>query len=382
MNIKRITATALAIALGSLMSACTSGNSAIEPTVRAADIINGSTLQFAVGTANVAGTPALNTVVTFRCSTASGCPGTAVGNSAVLLDTPSIVGPAGLTVPAVAAFRTDAGTNSLTAQLPQVQGVAGVAASTTFGFSGGVYGMGFAPANGSVTSGGTNGTANYPKTSGANFYTLPIGGAAPLAYIGGPPAFPQVRDGTYPSGYAGFLQGFTDFAVTPVAGTYALNVVVPTSAITNGTKSATATLTSTATLPTFAAPTIALDGLGGGTISVTVPVGVVEAYVEVVDTTGSCYGLAAPAYYTIKTTTTGPQTLTLPDTLGPSFAATSTAFTKTICSGDKYQLYAVGFDYNAFEASYPGNTSPTPTIVGANGQADVTASAVTAGTSL
>jgi hypothetical protein len=282
LNIKRITTTALAIALASVLSACTSGNSAIEPTVRSADIINGTTLQFAVGTANIAGTPGLNVVSTFRCSSAAGCPGTGVGNSAVLLDTPSIVGPAGLVVPATAAFRNDSGTNSLTAQLPAVQGITGVASSTTFGFSGGVYGMGFAPANGSVTSGGTNGTANFPKTSGANFYALPIGGTvvllppvAPsttpttsLGYIGGPPAFPQVRDGTYPSGYAGFLQGFTDFQITPVAGTYTLNAVVPTSAITNGTKSATATLASTATLPTFAPPTIALDGLGGGTISV------------------------------------------------------------------------------------------------------------------
>ena len=52
MNIKRITTTALAIAIGTLLSACTSGNSAVQPTVRGADIIGGTALQLAVGTAN------------------------------------------------------------------------------------------------------------------------------------------------------------------------------------------------------------------------------------------------------------------------------------------------------------------------------------------
>ena len=366
MNTKRLSTTALAIALGSLLSACTSGSSAVEPTVRSVDVLGGTTLQLAVGTANIAGTTGLNSVVTFRAAN---------GTSASLLNAPTLTGPAGFTIPVNPTFKNDAGTASFSSQL-QTTPIA-PAATTTFGFSGGVFGMGFAPANSSIF-----GSANYPNRFGGNFYALPLGGAAPLAYLGGPPAFPQVRDGTYPANYAGFLQGFTDFAATPVAGTYTLGVVIPTSAVTTGTKTATAVLASIAPLPTFSAPTIALDGFGGGTISLTVPAGVTEAYVDVVDTTGSCYGLPAPAYFTVRTTTVGPQTLTLPDTLGPPIVtASSSTPAKTICAGDKYQLYAVGFDYGAFAASYPNSTSAAPAIVGANGQADITTSAVTSGTS-
>ncbi|GAC1659493.1 MAG: hypothetical protein NVS9B12_12760 [Vulcanimicrobiaceae bacterium] len=38
-------------------------------------------------------------------------------------------------------------------------------------------------------------------------------------------------------------------------------------------------------------------------------------------------------------------------------------------------MYAVSFDYPAFEASPPVSTSAAPTITGAGGQADLTASA-------
>lgn len=370
MNTKRISTTALAIALGSLLSACTSGNSAVQPTVRGVDPIATTTLQLAVGTANIAGTTGLNTVATFRQQSN--------GASGSLVNSPALTGPAGFVVPASPAFFADAGTASFTSQPQAILGAPQTPpVSTTFGYSGGVFGMSFAPANATAL-----GTPTYPTRTGGNYYKLPLGGAAPLSYIGGPPAFPQVRDGTYPPNYGGFLEGFTDFAATPVAGTYTLNVSVPTSATTNGTKTATATLANVVPLPTFAAPTIALDGTGGGTISLTVPAGVTEAYVDVVDTTGSCYGLPAPAFFTIRTTTVGPQTLTLPDTLGPPVVtATSSTPVRTICSGDKYQVYAVGFDYPAFAASYPNSTSAAPALIGAAGQADITTSAVTAGTS-
>jgi len=47
-----------------------------------------------------------------------------------------------------------------------------------------------------------------------------------------------------------------------------------------------------------------------------------------------------------------------------------------LCSGDKYVVYAVGFDYPAFSSAYPqSNGNQTPTLIGAAGQVDVTTSA-------
>ncbi|HET9393095.1 MAG TPA: hypothetical protein VFO29_12780, partial [Candidatus Rubrimentiphilum sp.] len=48
--------------------------------------------------------------------------------------------------------------------------------------------------------------------------------------------------------------------------------------------------------------------------------------------------------------------------------------TRTIATGNTYRIYAATFDYPMFEASPPGNTSQTPTIVGAGGQADIATS--------
>jgi hypothetical protein len=52
-----------------------------------------------------------------------------------------------------------------------------------------------------------------------------------------------------------------------------------------------------------------------------------------------------------------------------------------VAAGGKYQVYLVGADYPLLEAAYPVNTKQTPVIAGANGQADITASYATAGTS-
>jgi len=102
---------------------------------------------------------------------------------------------------------------------------------------------------------------------------------------------------------------------------------------------------------------------------------VTETLVNITDTSAAT---GATLYYTIKTNTVGTQTLVLPDNLGP-VAANPTA-SPTLTAGDTYAVYAAGFDYPDFEAGPPQNTSSKPTIVGANGQADVTTSPVTSGT--
>jgi len=350
------------------LTACTSGNTAIVPTQQAVNPITIGKLQFAVGTANIGGTAGLNTIATLR---------KADGTSAVLYSTPTIVGPAGFTVPTSKAGMDDggrdAGTNTISGSAPVQLGTD--AAATTFGITGGVFGFGFQPDNST-----TGGSASFSR------YALPFYVASgKLRYIAGPPAFPQTRNGNYASGFAGWSLGFTDFAATPVAGTYALNVVIPTGFdaagnATTGTVSTSATLASTALLPTFAPPTFTPNGAGGGTANVTVPAGVIDAFIIIADTAAGatdCFPgtQGRTVYYAIETRVAGAQTLTLPDTLGPT--APGFANTRSLCSGDSYSAYAVGFNYDTFAAAPPNSTSQLPTIVGANGQADITTSRAT-----
>jgi len=348
-------------ALALLMTSCTSGNTAIPPAQAAVNPLTIGKLQFAVGTANVAGTIGLNTVATLRKSDAS---------SAVLFSTPMIVGPSGFVIPNAKDAGGDAGTNSITGAFATQLGAK--APPTTFGTSGGVFGLGFQPDNST-----TGGAASFAR------YALPFYSATQLTYLAGPPAFPQTRDGNTASGFAGWTLGFTDFAAPPAAGAYALNVTIPTGFDgsgnpTSGTISASANLANLAPLGTFAKPAFAPDGTGGGTVSVAVPAGVSEAYVFVVDTKAGatdCFpgSQPRPVYYAIRTTTTGAQTLTLPPTLGPT--ASAAVGTRSICSGDTILTYAAGFDYPVTAAAYPNSTSQTPAIAGTNGQADITTSA-------
>jgi len=339
----------------SMLAACTGGQAGSLPAYQSVNVPATTKLQFAVGTANYAGTAALNTVATFRQISN--------GLSATLLNTPSIVGPAGFTVPAVASAGNDGGTNSITATSQTLPGI--TPAPTTFGQSIGVFAYGFAP---------LNSTTNGPPNPGG-FSRQPFYSASQIRPVLGPPATPDFHDGNTASSFVGYPSGFASFAgVALVPGTYTLNVLVPSAdpkLVSNLT--AAGTLTSTALLPTFAAPTFASDGAGGGTVGVVVPAGVTETIVYVRDLTAG-----GSLYYSYLVSGTGPQTVVIPDLKGPS--TPKGGATQTLTPGDSIFVTAVGFDYPAFEAAPPGNVSATPTIVGANGQADLTASPVTAGT--
>ena len=89
------------------------------------------------------------------------------------------------------------------------------------------------------------------------------------------------RDGTQAAGIAGYASGFTDFAATPVAGTYTLGVHIPLASGSVPDFTATATLGSTTPLPTFAPPVYTSDKAGGGSVALTVPSGVTEALVYI-----------------------------------------------------------------------------------------------------
>ncbi|HEV3086420.1 MAG TPA: hypothetical protein VGX96_04265 [Candidatus Elarobacter sp.] len=402
------TFTVFAIGLAAALSGCTSGQVGVPPGQTTVDPINSNRLEFAVGTANIAGVATgLNTVVSWRQP--NGLDGT-------LLSTPTIAGPAGfVNNGGAAAAGNDNGTNLISGSPQPIVGTA--AAPSTFGATGGAFAYGFQP-NNSTTAGGVS-FARYslpffaPAGPVTNIPNDPLATAsgrssAPTAvpFIGGPPNYQNVRDGTFPSGFQGYPLGFTDFNLTPVAGTYTLTLNVPTGfnsqgVATSGNVTSSATLTTLAPLATFATPVFTPDLTGGGTITGTVPAGVTEALFILLDRDGGCYPgpNGAPAYYGFRVNTPGPVTITVPNRMGPTFGTQTS--TPTICTsaqntpppppppavppppnpGDRFRVYAVGFDYPALEAGPPGNRSQTPTITGAGGQADITQSLVYSATS-
>ncbi len=343
------------VALVGAVAGCTSGNSAIEPAFTSANL-NNDKLQLAVGTARFAdGSVGLNTVTTFRQPN---------GLSATLLNTPHLSGP--FTVPAAATTaNTDKGTSTINGSPQVLPGQTALA--TTFSTTGGVFAYGFAPDNSSTSGAAVFGYYSEPR------YPEADPGLTAYTYVGGAPAYPRITDGTFAAaqanGFLGYPEGFTAFVTTPVMGSYNLSVGIQDSNGNTTTISApTATLSSTTALPAIAAPTFAKDGNGGGTISFTAPAGVTETIVNVIDR-------SAGVYYTIVAQGAGPQTVTLPPTIGPGSTPTA-----SIPAGDTYRILLVGADYPLFEAAPPANTQQTPTIVGANGQADITLSPAVGGT--
>lgn len=343
------------------ITACTSGNGAQEPSFQSADLTQ-TKLQLAVGVATFNdGTKGLNVVETFRQPN---------GLSAVLLDTPSLTGP--FTVPS-GSGGIDGGTNHITGSPQALPGQTAV--KSTFGQSGGAFAYGFAPEN--STTGGAASYALYAAPFYAADGTLtsnapasgmlsdpPIVSGAPTndSYRGGPPAYPNVRNGTFP-GFFGYPLGYTTFALAPVAGTYALSVNVPSGNHPSVTTTAqNATLANTAGLPAFAAPpAFTEDGAGGGTATCTPPAGTSETIVEIEDQ-------ASAAFYTIVNTGAGPVTAMLPPSLGSTVSSTAMP---SIAMGDPYNVVCLAADYPLFEAAPPANRQQVPTLLGAAGQADI-----------
>jgi len=348
-----------AVALLTALAGCTSGQSGVEPAFQSVNL-NTNKLQFAVGVATFAdGSTGLNVVPTFRQPN---------GLSATLLNTPLLSGPfvvpAGpFANPAIDTAGNDSGTGTISGS-PQVQpGV--TPASTTFNQSGGVFSSGFAPENST-----TSGSANF-NVYATPFYTVSGGAVRSSTYRGGPPAYPQVRNGQFPAAFVGFPQGFTSFIVTPGVGTYSLSVGIQDgNGATTTIAAAPATLGSIAGLAASTAPTATKDGSGGLTVSFTAPAGTTESLVDIVDR-------SANAYYTVLTTGAGPQTAVLPANLGPFSGGAPTA---SIATGDTFSIRIVNLDYPGFESGVPQNTQQSPTLAGPSGQADISYAPVVGGT--
>jgi hypothetical protein len=400
-NIRSLGIVIAAVTLGCTLGACSGGSvqsSLAPPITTTVNPATQSTLQFAVGTAMIAGKLGLNTVSTFRQNS-----GPYVGTS-ILSNAPTISGPPGFAVPSVPDAYGDAGGSSIVGTIqtsllvPPPATTFDPSSATAFIASS----FGFLPAAANNSNTVPNMVpAPMPFYSAAN----PILNGNALTYVGGPPAFvppghTSGQDGTFPNGYKGYPLGFGDFQTTPVTGTYTLSVVVPTGVNTTtgqssfATAKATAVLGSTALPAWTTAPTFTPDGNGGGAIATNFAGGgATEEYVELVNTgPGSCQLTGGvPYYYTFKVTP-GQATVTVPDSIGaagPAAAqphtlctsAENTAKAGTSTSGDGYRVYAFAVDYPLFNAAFPqSNGVAAPSLVAASGQADITTSASTSGT--
>lgn len=351
-----------------ILAACTSGQSGIQPPSTGANVQAQSTLQFRVGTVNYQGTSTYtNTVVTFRQSN---------GLSAVLYDTPSITGPAGFVVPATAPNNpalssgagADAGTNTISATPPTQPGTPAVA--TTFAQSGGAFSYGFAPANSS-----TAGTAFYPgNPSGRAFasavgtvtdvYPQPIyrSSAGKRPFILGPPAVPDFHNPNagFPSGFAGYDSGFTSFAVTPVAGSYALHLTVPGPNVGQNVAvfDTSASLTNLVPLGTEPPPAVAEPGGAGTAVTFTAapaPAGATQQVIYVVRIDGATGALT---FYAFNAGAAG---------------GTFTLAASNFAAGDTVAAWTVGADWDVVGDAAPNSSSPAPPLPA---QTDITISPI------
>lgn len=430
-----------------------------------------SSLQFAVGTANVYGDGhiGLNVVSTFRQSS---------GASATGVNTPRISGPFTVAVAAVPSFAEASGSSSgfpdpyttvlnggpsareyhhsaifgtpqtVAPGTPPCDGPGpfpippsgqnfvkcphGLAPNTsTFGQSGGVFAMGLLPANVVAATQQGYSYQPYPQPFFANNPTTkaPVS-AYQFVPWGGPPAFDPDADGMGTRdgliiqgvdsfGYAYFLgvgEGITLFdGVKLRRGAYTLSVAVSTignnGAVNTSSVTKIAQLDPDLVLPTVHAPLFLPDGNGGGTLRESLPHGVTEAYLQIVDfgpgggpNDGAAAAPAncqkargtsfAPVYYTIQLARSALTTYRLPDTNGPNLATTGGKSnlkpSPSICTAaqnaavvgkgtraDDIVVQLIGFNYPIYAAAHgliEATTPENPPITGSSGQADITLS--------
>lgn len=410
---RRVVRTLLGVAgllwVGAAMAGCSSLTNGRSVTpIQTQTTLSTAALQLAVGTARLpSGATGLNVVSTFRQTT---------GLSATLVNTPTLTGPSGFVVPksTLAADTgggnsgstsagsggsgTDGGTNHISGT-PQQQFASPAPATspaagtvgTTLGQNGGIFASGIAPFNAQQST-----SALYPGSQSVvstfrNGFVQPFYVASasattfPLPIVNGPPAVPFFNDGTYGSGFSGYLPGFSTFAATPVAGAYTLSVLVAAANANSQTFTATGTIASTNPLPALAAPAFVKETAAGGatwTVAVPADARIVETLLYVIDVPAS----GTPNFFTVGPQTgTGTLTFALPGNLGACAVdavgcSTGPNAGPTIGSGDTYVAFAASFDYKQFEAEPPGNTTQSPTLTGSGGQSDVSLSPTSTGT--
>jgi hypothetical protein len=366
--------------------------------------VGASVLTFTVGTANIYGTAkGLNVYAAFRQPNGALNP----GSSAALVSEPVLSGPLAGNLPAAgSASALDATSTVFSGPAPGESASLGFTAQggsslSSFGTSGGVSGLGIEPFN-------YNNQNGVPATSVPYPVPLfdPTGDPNALVPWGGPPGFDPdgrglgrgVYDGnTFPGGVLGVSEGLDVFyGVTPSASSaYTLTVTVPATSTAPTTLSQSASFASAASaafqLPLVPPPAPTFDGSGGASFTATFPTGVTEEYIQVVDIGPAgaagmgCNGAApaksgTPLFYTlvVKPATAEPVAITAAN--GPSgkpaaicTAAQNTAAAGAATPGDTVTVQVLGFDYDAYAASYPASLKmPSPPI---SGQTDISVSA-------
>ena len=464
---KHIARLVVALTLALSIAACTAGGTG-APSLNHSNPHdpNFSALQFAVGTANLygMGNPALNVVSTLRQPN---------GTSAAGANTPILSGPFTFATGPVTSLGLLAGFADLYTTIPNgrpslpetiaaapvIVGTSqtvhpgtppcdtaasiigfntcppGIAPNdTSFGQSGGVFANGLAPFN--STGGGVSYSYQpyaQPVYASSLNVLAPAGADAVHQFVpwGGPPAFDPdrngmgTRDGLVPIFFDSFNapvflgvgENITTFEfVTPRTGTYALSAQIGTLG-SGGTPvittiTATAPLNSLALLPTLTTPLVTPDanGDGGATFTATLPGGVTEALVQIVDwgpgggpnngaSVANCQGPKgtsfAPVYYTVFITASGTYQLGALHGANTNLSGGVTNLTPShsLCTladnqsppdgvapataGDNFTVEMIGFDYPAYEAtvSLLAPTVPQrPVILGPSGQDDITIS--------
>ncbi len=337
----------------SVAAGCSSGQSSAEPPTTAVNVASYEA-QLAVGVATfVDGSKGLNVVATFRQPN---------GLSGTLVNTPTITGPAGFRVPA-GMGGIDGGTNHISGS-PQVPPLS-TPAVTTLGEAGGVFTYGLAPDNSDTSGSLYNNVYDGAFYDATGALTGADSGGNPIEFRGGPPSYPNVLDGTYPSGFEGYTQGFVTFDTAPVVGNYGLSIAIaagnaPTVTVT-GKPGGTITNTAGSLGAIVAAPTFVEDGKGGGTASCTTPTTAMETLVDITDVT-------AVTFFSSVVKGGGAITTTFAPNLG---AYVSGVAGPTLTSGDEYSVSCIAANYPAFESGPPSNLQELPTITGSNGQADI-----------
>ena len=337
----------------SIAAGCSSGQSSAEPPTSSVNV-QSFKAQLAVGVATfVDGSTGLNVVGTFRQPD---------GLSGTLVNTPTITGPAAFRVPP-GMGGVDGGTNHISAS-PQVPPL-DTPTSTTLGESGGMFSYGLAPDNSDTSGSLYNFVFDGAFYDGTGALMGADSGGNPIEFRGGPPSYPNILNGTYPSGFEGFTQGFTEFATPPVAGAYGLSIVVAAAnaATTTVIGSPAGRITNPAgSLGAIAAaPAFVEDGNGGGTATCTVPATAAETLVDISDVT-------AITFFSSVVHGGGAITAKFADDIG---ASSGTVTSPPLAAGDEYSVSCIAVNYPAFESGPPSNVQELPTLVGSNGQADI-----------
>ena len=344
MTITRHRALAAAVAAAAL-TGCTTGQLSMVPNTTFTPA-NGK-LFVAVGTANIDGEADLNVVATFRSPN---------GLSAIPISSATIAGPAGFIGPSGSGDPgADLTTVPLGSALNNFVLQSGLTGGQTTNLAG-IDSYGVGPVGTSQQNVPENLYPAQPQfgdvSAGSQAAFGVCGSEIPI--YGGAPAYPGQLQ---PNGPPGFPEGFYLVASgAPPAGTY--NLVLSYSQ--NGTTTnvpGSVSLSSTALLPTLAAPTYTSDGNGGGSGTVNVPAGVTEVLVNVLqaDPNHGCF--PGDVYASVEVKGSGSQPYTIPS--------------GTFATGSSIVVQAIGFDYNAVELGPPQDMSQNP---GLPAQADVTVS--------